>query len=119
MPLIPPPPEPRKKRTVNVRLEEGIFENLKRYIVFSGRGDLSYYVNNSLSHVFDNDADFQSWLRTHPTPIDEPNKKKRHSKPSRHTSMAAPVDPPPQTLDPVIAAKTTSKTQEDLANAAL
>lgn len=45
-PLIAPPPEPLKKRTVNVRLEEEIFENLKRYIAYAGRGDFSHVVNN-------------------------------------------------------------------------
>lgn len=34
-PLIPPPPLPPKKRTVNARLREEIFEDLKRYVVYA------------------------------------------------------------------------------------
>ena len=80
-PLIAPPPEPLKKRTVNVRLEEEIFENLKRYIAYAGRGDFSHVVNNGMRYVFLKDSGFQAWLAEHPAAIAEPGKKKRHTKP--------------------------------------
>ena len=47
-PLIPPPPAPPKKRTVNARLREEIFEDLKRYVVYANGGDFSHYINEGL-----------------------------------------------------------------------
>jgi len=84
-PLIAPPPEPLKKRTVNVRLEEEIFEDLKRYIAYAGRGDFSHVVNNGMRYVFLKDAGFQAWIAEHPSTIAEPGKKKRHTKPPQQS----------------------------------
>ncbi len=88
-PLIAPPPEPLKKRTVNVRLEEEIFENLKRYIAYAGRGDFSHVVNNGMRYVFLKDSGFQTWLAEHPATIAEPGKKKRHIKPQQQSKATA------------------------------
>ena len=75
-PLIPPPPAPPKKRTVNARLEESIFEDLKRYIVYAGGGDFSHVINKGLSMVFDKDTGFRPWVAAHPGTIGEARKKK-------------------------------------------
>ena len=76
-PLIPPPPEPPKKRTVNARLEEEIFENLKRYIAYAGGGDFSHVINEGLSTSFTKTRDFRPWVAAHPGTITEARKKKR------------------------------------------
>ena len=88
-PLIAPPPEAPEKRTVNVRLEEEVFENLKRYIAYSGRGDFSHVINNGMRYVFLKDTGFQAWLTAHPTPIAETTRKKRHTKPPQHVKASA------------------------------
>ena len=93
-PLIAPPPEPLKKRTVNVRLEEEIFENLKRYIAYAGRGDFSHVVNNGMRYLFLKDTGFQSWLAEHPAAITEASKKKRHTKPLQQSKAATHRDVP-------------------------
>ena len=115
-PLIAPPPEPLKKRTVNVRLEEEVFENLKRYIAYTGRGDFSHVVNNGLRYVFIKDAGFQAWLAEHPAVITEPGKKKRHSKPSQQLRPVTHRDVPTETPSLVAAVQpvsTTGGTQAD------
>ena len=80
-PLIPPPPLPPKKRTVNARLREEIFEDLKRYVVYANGGDFSHYINEGLKMVFDKDVHFRSWVTAHPGMITETRKKKQHGKP--------------------------------------
>jgi hypothetical protein len=79
-PLIPPPPAPPKKRTVNARLEETIFEDLKRYIAYAGGGDFSHYINKGLCRVFDEDPGFRPWVAAHPGTITETRKKKAQAK---------------------------------------
>ncbi len=93
-PLIAPPPEAPEKRTVNVRLEEEVFENLKRYIAYSGRGDFSHVINNGMRYVFLKDTGFQAWLTAHPTPITETTRKKRHTRPLQQTKGSAHEDVP-------------------------
>ena len=80
-PLIPPPPSPPKKRTVNARLDEAIFEDLKRYIVYAGGGDFSHVINKGLCLVFDKDTGFRPWVAAHPGTITEARKKKVQAKP--------------------------------------
>ena len=80
-PLIAPPPAPPKKRTVNARLQESIFEDLKRYVVYAGGGDFSHYINEGLKMVFDKDPHFRSWVGAHPGTITETRKKKSQAKP--------------------------------------
>jgi hypothetical protein len=82
-PLIPPPPSPPKKRTVNARLDEAIFEDLKRYIVYAGGGDFSHVINKGLCLVFDRDTGFRPWVAAHPGTISEARKKKSQPKPQQ------------------------------------
>jgi hypothetical protein len=91
-PLIPPPPAPPKKRTVNARLEESIFEDLKRYIVYAGGGDFSHVINKGLSMVFENDTGFRPWVAAHPGTISEPRKKKPQPKPQQSPKTPAHKD---------------------------
>ena len=107
-PLIAPPPEPPKKRTVNVRLEEEIFENLKRYIAYAGRGDFSHVVNNGMRYVFLKDAGFQSWLAEHPAAITEASKKKRHTKPLQQSKAATHRDVPTEAPSLLVASEPVS-----------
>ena len=93
-PLIAPPPEAPEKRTVNVRLEEEVFENLKRYIAYSGRGDFAHVINNGMRYVFLKDTGFQAWLTAHPTPIADTTRKKRHTRPLQQTKGSAHEDAP-------------------------
>lgn len=93
-PLIAPPPEAPEKRTVNVRLEEEVFENLKRYIAYSGRGDFSHVINNGMRYVFLKDTGFQAWLTAHPTPITDSTRKKRHTRPLQQTKGSPHEDAP-------------------------
>ena len=79
-PLIPPPPAPPKKRTVNARLREEIFEDLKRYVVYANGGDFSHYINEGLKRVFDEDKNFRPWVAAHPGTIAETRKKKPQPK---------------------------------------
>ena len=79
-PLIAPPPAPPKKRTVNARLEEAIFENLKRYIVYAGGGDFSHFINQGLKMVFEKDEHFGPWVAAHPGTVTETRKKKPQPK---------------------------------------
>ncbi len=80
-PLIPPPPSPPKKRTVNARLKEEIFEDLKRYIAYAGGGDFSHFINEGLKRVFDQNPDFRPWAAAHPGTISDTRKKKAQAKP--------------------------------------
>src|SRR5712691_7063404 len=98
-PLIAPPPEAPEKRTVNVRLEEEVFENLRRYVAYSGRGDFSHVINNAMRYVFLKDTGFQAWLTAHPTPITETTRKKRHTKPLQQTKGSAHDDAPTEAPD--------------------
>ena len=109
-PLIAPPPEPLKKRTVNVRLEEEIFENLKRYIAYAGRGDFSHVVNNGMRYLFLKDTGFQSWLAEHPAAITEASKKKRHTKPLQQSKAATHRDVPTEAPSFVAASEPVSVT---------
>jgi hypothetical protein len=85
IPLIAPPPAPPKKRTVNARLEEAIFENLKRYIVYAGGGDFSHFINQGLKMVFEKDEHSGPWVAAHPGTITETRKKKPQAKPQPST----------------------------------
>ena len=87
-PLIPPPPLPPKKRTVNARLREEIFEDLKRYVVYANGGDFSHYINEGLKLVFDKDEGFRPWVAAHPGTIAEARKKKPQAKPPQSTQTA-------------------------------
>ncbi len=82
---IPPPPLPPKKRTVNARLREEIFEDLKRYVVYANGGDFSHYINEGLKLVFDKDEGFRPWVAAHPGTIAEARKKKPQPKPPQST----------------------------------
>jgi hypothetical protein len=88
-PLIAPPPAPPKKRTVNARLQESIFEDLKRYIVYAGGGDFSHYINEGLKMVFEKDVHFRPWVAAHPGTITETRKKKPQAKPQPLTKGSA------------------------------
>ena len=88
-PLIPPPPEPPKKRTLNVRLEESLYEDLKRYIAYAGGGDFSHVISRGLSFVFEKDTGFPTWLANHPAPIPETRKKKVQTKPLQQAKSPA------------------------------
>jgi len=79
-PLIPPPPLPPKKHTVNARLREDVFEDLKRYVVYANGGDFSHYINEGLKRVFDQDSGFRPWVAAHPGTIAETRKKKPQTK---------------------------------------
>ena len=92
-PLIAPPPAPPKKRTVNARLQESIFEDLKRYIVYAGGGDFSHYINEGLKMVFDKDVHFRPWVAAHPGTITETRKKKPQTKPQPSQKGQPPRDP--------------------------
>ena len=87
-PLIPPPPLPPKKRTVNARLREEIFEDLKRYVVYANGGDFSHYINEGLKLVFDKDEGFRPWVAAHPGTIAEGRKKKPQAKSPQSTQTA-------------------------------
>jgi hypothetical protein len=87
-PLIPPLPLPPKKHTVNARLREDIFEDLKRYVVYANGGDFSHYINEGLKMVFDKDAHFRSWVTAHPGTITETRRKKPQAKSPQSTQTA-------------------------------
>jgi len=92
-PLIPPPPLPPKKRTVNARLREDIFEDLKRYVVYANGGDFSHFINEGLKMVFDKDENFRPWVAAHPETITETRKKKPHGKPQPSPKGLLPREP--------------------------
>jgi len=92
-PLIPPPPLPPKKRTVNARLREDIFEDLKRYVVYANGGDFSHFINEGLKMVFDKDENFRPWVAAHPETITETRKKKPHGKPQPSPKGLSPREP--------------------------
>ena len=96
-PLIPPPPLPPKKRTVNARLREEIFEDLKRYVVYANGGDFSHYINEGLKRVFDEDKNFRPWVATHPGTITETRKKKPQAKTSQSPKTPMRRDTPSDT----------------------
>ena len=96
-PLIAPPPAPPKKRTVNARLEEAIFENLKRYIVYAGGGDFSHFINQGLRVVFEKDEHFGPWVAAHPGTIAETRKKKQQAKPQASPKALPPRETSPDT----------------------
>ena len=96
-PLIAPPPAPPKKRTVNARLQESIFEDLKRYIVYAGGGDFSHYINEGLKMVFDKDVHFRPWVAAHPGTIAEARKKKPQVKTPQSTHTVHRRDTPSET----------------------
>ena len=52
---------------MNVRLEEEIFENLKRYIAYAGRGDFSHVVNNGMRYLFSKTRGFNRGSRSIPS----------------------------------------------------
>ena len=96
-PLIPPPPLPPKKHTVNARLREDIFEDLKRYVVYANGGDFSHYINEGLKMVFDKDEHFRPWVAAHPGIITETRKKKQHAKPQPSPKGLPPRETSPDT----------------------
>ncbi len=116
-PLIAPPPEAPEKRTVNVRLEEEVFENLKRYIAYSGRGDFSHVINNGMRYVFLKDTGFQAWLTAHPTPITETTRKKRHTRPLQQTKGSPHEDAPTEAPGLVASTESVSGAKGASANA--
>ena len=96
-PLISPPPAPPKKRTINARLEEATFENLKRYIAYAGGGDFSHFINQGLKMVFEKDENFGPWLAAHPEAITETRKKKPNGKAQPSPKGLPPRDASPDT----------------------
>jgi len=96
-PLISPPPAPPRKRTVNARLHESIFEDLKRYVVYAGGGDFSHFINQGLEMVFEKDENFGPWLAAHPEAITETRRKKPQPKPQTLPKALPPRDTLPDT----------------------
>ena len=96
-PLIPPPPLPPKKRTVNARLREDIFEVLKRYVVYANGGDFSHFINEGLKMVFDKDENFRPWVAAHPEAVTETRKKKPNGKAQPSPKGLPPRDASPDT----------------------
>jgi hypothetical protein len=96
-PLIPPPPLPPRKRTVNARLREDIFEDLKRYVVYANGGDFSHFINEGLKMVFDKDENFRPWVAAHPGTIAETRKKKQQTKPQASPKAFPTRDTSPDT----------------------
>jgi hypothetical protein len=74
---------------MNVRLEENLYEDLKRYIAYAGGGDFSYFISEGLRKVFKEDTGFPAWLANHPGPIPEARKKKGQTKPSQQAKAPA------------------------------
>jgi hypothetical protein len=94
-PLIAPPPAPPKKRTVNARLHEAIFEDLKRYVAYAGGGDFSHFINEGLKMVFERDSNFRPWVAAHPEVITETRKKKPQPKSQASTKGFPPRETSP------------------------
>jgi len=88
-PLIPPPATPPKKRTLNVRLEEHLYDDLKRYIAYAGGGDFSHVISEGLRIVFKDDKGFPNWLANHPGPVPEIRRKKSQTKPPQQAKPPA------------------------------
>jgi len=65
MPLIKRPPEPTKKQTIPVRLEEPLLETLKQYAIYVGC-DTSWIIAQRLEQLFDEDGEFKKWHDSQP-----------------------------------------------------
>jgi hypothetical protein len=65
MPLIKRPPEPTKKQTIAVRLEEPLLETLKQYAMYVGC-DTSWIIAQRLEQLFYEDGKFKKWQDSHP-----------------------------------------------------
>lgn len=66
MPIIEPPPVAPKKETIAIRLEIGLFDELRRYAAYLGTRNFSHIVACSLERVFKADAGYKAWLKAHP-----------------------------------------------------
>ena len=65
MALLKAPSKQPKTTTLQVRLEEGVRNNLERYTEFIDANS-SYVVSEALKLLFRKDEEFKRWLRQHP-----------------------------------------------------